>query len=69
MGQAVVHFEGHRQGREALYRTTTPNCSAGPRRRQPTELRVVDREGNTNPDGAGIGGGIAGPPMPDTPAT
>jgi hypothetical protein len=67
MGQAVVHFEIIGQDAKKLQNYYSELFGWEIDADNPQSYGVVDREGNTNPDGAGIGGGIAGPPMPDYP--
>ena len=62
MGQPVVHFEIIGKDGDKLQELLLRALRLGDRRRQPDELRDRQREGNTNADGAGIGGGVAAGP-------
>lgn len=65
MGQPVIHFQimGSDAARTQAYYSElfgweiTPLAFANP-----TQYGTIDREGNTNAEGAGIGGGIGGTP-------
>jgi hypothetical protein len=62
MGQPVVHFEVIGKDGEKLQRYYGDLFGWQIDSNNPMNYGVVQREGNTNPDGAGIGGGVAGGP-------
>lgn len=59
MGQPVVHFEITGQDAEKLHGYYSQLFGWEIDANNPMKYGVVAREGNTNADGAGIGGGIA----------
>jgi uncharacterized protein len=62
MGQPVVHFEVIGKDVEKLQSYYSDLFGWEIDSNNPVNYGVVQRDGNTNPDGAGIGGGIgAGP--------
>ena len=62
MGQPVVHFEIIGKDAEALRRYYSDLFEWEIDANNPTNYGIIGREGNTNADGVGIGGGIgAGP--------
>jgi uncharacterized protein len=62
MGQPVVHFEVIGKDAERLQRYYSELFGWEIDTNNPVNYGIVAREGNTNPDGIGIGGGIgAGP--------
>jgi uncharacterized protein len=62
MGQPVVHFEVIGKDAERLQRYYSELFGWEIDTNNPVNYGIVVREGNTNPDGIGIGGGIgAGP--------
>ena len=65
MGQPVVHFEviGKDAARLQSYYSELFGWEIDAN--NPLNYGVIAREGNTNPDGAGIGGGVASGPTPD----
>jgi predicted enzyme related to lactoylglutathione lyase len=67
MGQPVVHFEiiGKDAGKLSSYYSELFGWEIDSN--NPMNYGVVAREGNTNPDGIGIGGGIGGPGPDDYP--
>jgi uncharacterized protein len=62
MGQPVVHFEIIGTDGEKLQRYYGELFGWQIDSNNPVNYGVVQREGNTNPDGAGIGGGVAAGP-------
>jgi uncharacterized protein len=62
MGQPVVHFEIIGKDGEKLQRYYGELFGWEIDSNNPMKYGVVQREGNTNPDGAGIGGGVAAGP-------
>jgi len=62
MGQPVVHFEIIGRDGEALKRYYAQLFGWEIDSNNPMNYGVIQREGNTNADGAGIGGGIMGAP-------
>jgi predicted enzyme related to lactoylglutathione lyase len=62
MGQPVVHFEviGRDGARLQSYYSELFGWQIDSE--NPMGYGIVQREGNTNPDGVGIGGGVAGGP-------
>jgi len=62
MGQPVVHFEILGKDGEALKSYYSQLFGWEIDSRNPMNYGIVTREGNTNADGAGIGGGIMGAP-------
>jgi predicted enzyme related to lactoylglutathione lyase len=62
MGQPVVHFEIIGKDGEALQRYYSELFGWEIDSNNPMGYGVVPREGNVNPDGVGIGGGIAAGP-------
>jgi uncharacterized protein len=62
MGQPVVHFEIIGKDGEKLQRYYGELLGWEIESNNPMKYGVVQREGNTNPDGAGIGGGVAAGP-------
>jgi predicted enzyme related to lactoylglutathione lyase len=67
MGQPVVHFEiiGKDSGKLSSYYSELFGWEIDSN--NPMNYGVVQREGNTNPEGIGIGGGIGGPGPDDYP--
>jgi predicted enzyme related to lactoylglutathione lyase len=67
MGQPVVHFEiiGKDGSKLSSYYSELFGWEIDSD--NPMNYGVVQREGNTNPDGIGIGGGIGGPGPDDYP--
>ena len=65
MGQPVVHFEviGKDAARLQSYYSELFGWEIDAN--NPLNYGVIAREGNTNSDGAGIGGGVASGPGPD----
>jgi uncharacterized protein len=62
MGQPVVHFEVIGKDAESLQRYYSELFGWEIDTNNPVGYGIVARDGNTNPDGVGIGGGIgAGP--------
>ena len=62
MGQPVVHFEIVGKDMDTLHRYYSDLFGWEISADNPMSYGIVAREGNTNPDGVGIGGGIgAGP--------
>jgi predicted enzyme related to lactoylglutathione lyase len=61
MGQPVVHFEVIGQDGEKLRGYYSELFGWEIDANNPMNYGIVQREGNTNADGAGIGGGIGGP--------
>jgi predicted enzyme related to lactoylglutathione lyase len=62
MGQPVVHFEIIGRDGEALKRYYAQLFGWEIDSNNPMNYGIIQREGNTNADGAGIGGGIMGAP-------
>ena len=65
MGQPVVHFEilGKDADKTQSYYSELFGWAIKPLEfENPTQYGLVDRDGNTNPDGIGIGGGVGGAP-------
>jgi uncharacterized protein len=62
VGQPVVHFEVIGKDGEKLQRYYSDLFGWEINSDNPMKYGMVAREGNTGPDGAGIGGGIAGGP-------
>jgi predicted enzyme related to lactoylglutathione lyase len=62
MGQPVVHFEVIGRDPEKLHSYYSELFGWGIDANNPMKYGVVQRDGNTNADGAGIGGGIGGGP-------
>jgi predicted enzyme related to lactoylglutathione lyase len=62
MGQPVVHFEILGKDGEALKRYYSQLFGWEIDSSNPMNYGIVAREGNTNADGVGIGGGIMGAP-------
>jgi predicted enzyme related to lactoylglutathione lyase len=62
MGQAVVHFEIAGKDAEALQRYFSELFGWDIDADNEFKYGIVQREGNTNADGIGIGGGISGGP-------
>ena len=62
MGQPVVHFEILGKDGEALKSYYSQLFGWEIDSSNPMNYGIVTREGNTNADGAGIGGGIMGAP-------
>ena len=62
MGQPVVHFEVIGKDGEALQRYYSQLFDWEIESDNPMRYGIVPREGNTNQDGAGIGGGVGGGP-------
>ena len=62
MGQPVVHFEILGKDGEALKRFYSELFGWKIDSNNPMNYGIVPREGNTNADGAGNGGGIMGAP-------
>lgn len=60
MGQPVVHFEIIGADAPALHRYYTQLFGWEINASNPMNYGIVAREGNTNKDGVGIGGGVAG---------
>lgn len=60
MGQPVVHFEIIGADGPALHRYYSELFGWEIDANNPMNYGIVTREGNTNADGAGIGGGVAG---------
>ena len=63
MGQPVVHFEIIGKNGEELQRYYSELFGWEIDAANPMNYGIVQREGNTNPDGIGIGGGVG--PGPD----
>jgi uncharacterized protein len=61
MGQPVVHFEVIGQDGDKLRSYFSELFGWEIDADNPMNYGMVQREGNTNPDGIGIGGGIGGP--------
>ena len=62
MGQPVVHFEIVGKDGERLQSYYAELFGWDIKSDNPMGYGLVDREGNTNSDGIGIGGGVAGAP-------
>jgi uncharacterized protein len=62
MGQPVVHFEIIGKDGEALQRYYSELFGWEINADNPMKYGIVPREGNVDPDGVGIGGGIGGGP-------
>jgi predicted enzyme related to lactoylglutathione lyase len=62
MGQPVVHFEITGRDSEKLHSYYSELFGWGIDANNPMKYGVVQRDGNTNADGAGIGGGIGSGP-------
>jgi len=62
MGQPVVHFEIIGKDAKKLQSYYSELFGWKIDADNPMNYGVVQRDGNTNPDGAGIGGGISGAP-------
>jgi predicted enzyme related to lactoylglutathione lyase len=62
MGQPVVHFEIIGKDGQKLQRYYGELFGWEIDPNNPMNYGIVQREGNTNPDGAGIGGGVAAGP-------
>jgi uncharacterized protein len=64
MGQPVVHFEVVGKDAKSLrdFYAELAGWSFGDAPEGPTEYYVLSREGNTNAEGVGIGGGVGGGP-------
>ena len=58
MGQPVVHFEVIGKDAEKLHRYYSELFGWEIDADNPMGYGVIQRDGNTNPDGAGIGGGV-----------
>ena len=69
MGQPVVHFEIIGKDGEALWRYYSELFGWEIETDNPMNYGMVAREGNVNPDGVGIGGGIGGYPDFDSRVT
>jgi uncharacterized protein len=65
MGQAVIHFEVIGKDGEKLQNFYSGLFGWKIDANNPANYGVVQRDGNTNADGVGIGGGIAAGPTPD----
>jgi uncharacterized protein len=62
MGQPVVHFEIIGRDGQALQSYYSELFGWDIQSDNPMGYGIVAREGNTNPDGVGIGGGVGGGP-------
>ena len=62
MGQPVVHFEVIGKDGDKLKSYFSELFGWEIDSNNPMNYGIVQREGNTNPDGVGIGGGISGAP-------
>lgn len=62
MGQPVVHFEVIGKDGEKLQRYYSDLFGWDIDSSNPMNYGIVQREGNTNTDGVGIGGGVGGGP-------
>ncbi len=62
MGQPVVHFEVMGRDGEKLQSYYSEMFGWKVDASNPMKYGIVQREGNTDPDGIGIGGGIGGMP-------
>jgi uncharacterized protein len=67
MGQPVVHFEVIGKDGEKLQSYYSELFGWEIDADNPLGYGTVQREGNTNAEGAGIGGGVASGPTPDYP--
>jgi predicted enzyme related to lactoylglutathione lyase len=67
MGQPVVHFEVIGKDAKKLQSYYSELFGWEVDAENPLNYGSVPREGNTNTEGAGIGGGIAAGPTPDYP--
>ena len=67
MGAPVVHFEIIGKDARVLSDFYSSLFGWEIDSNNPANYGVVAKEGNTNAEGVGIGGGIAGPPTPDYP--
>jgi uncharacterized protein len=67
MGQAVVHFEIEGKDGEALRRFYSDLFGWDIDANNPMRYGIIQRDGNTNADGVGIGGAVGG--VPDAPST
>lgn len=67
MGAPVVHFEIIGKDAKVLNDFYASLFEWDIDTDNPVGYGIVAREGNTNAEGIGIGGGIMGPPMPDYP--
>jgi predicted enzyme related to lactoylglutathione lyase len=67
MGAPVVHFEIIGKNAKVLNDFYSSLFGWEIDSNNPANYGVVAKEANTNAAGVGIGGGIAGPPMPDYP--
>jgi predicted enzyme related to lactoylglutathione lyase len=67
MGQAVVHFEIEGRDGEALRSFYSDLFGWDIDADNPTRYGIVQREGNTNAEGVGIGGAVGG--VPETPSS
>jgi predicted enzyme related to lactoylglutathione lyase len=65
MGQPVVHFEVIGKDGEKLQSYYSELFGWEMDANNPTKYGIIAREGNTAPNGAGIGGGVGGGPSPD----
>jgi predicted enzyme related to lactoylglutathione lyase len=65
MGRAVIHFEVIGKDGEKLQNFYSDLFGWKIDANNPANYGVVQRDGNTNADGVGIGGGIAAGPTPD----
>ena len=61
MGRPVVHFEVIGKDGKALMGYYSELFGWDIDANNPMGYGIIQREGNTNPDGVGIGGGIGGP--------
>jgi uncharacterized protein len=62
MGQPVVHFEVIAKDPEKIQSYYSDLFGWDINADNPVNYGIVAREGNTNPDGIGIGGGVGGGP-------
>jgi uncharacterized protein len=62
MGQPVVHFEVVAKDAERAQKYYSELFGWEINTDNPANYGIVAREGNTNPDGVGIGGGVGGGP-------
>ena len=62
MGQPVVHFEVMAQDAETLQSYYSDLFGWEINSDNPVNYGIVSRDGNTNPDGIGIGGGVGAAP-------
>jgi predicted enzyme related to lactoylglutathione lyase len=67
VGQPVVHFEVVGKDAKRLQSYYSELFGWEIESDNPLNYGTVAREGNTNPDGVGIGGGVAPGPSPDYP--